>query len=543
MDEYTRQVDHTRIVMNSLEKLSGHLKSAEIYTPSYPTLYSRIFKLYKNDAESLPDEIEKLKALTNDNPTQQALIDSIGEKINRQLPVLMQKNFAEIISSGQVWRLEFLAQIHNRINESIQLEIKLLEKRKNDLERSTKQNRLLTIAFSVIAFGLTISSIVYNMVLIRKRQWLEGFLESVLNTSQNGIIHFKAIRERGTIKDFKVEFANTAIKDQLGIHPIKIIDSTLNDLNFITQGTDEWKQFLDVIDTGRASQFEMFYDVNGKKEWFFIMLAKMEDGLTATLQNITQIRQYQDELTRNIQQLEHSNSELEQYAYVASHDLQEPLRKIMIYGGLLKEHQINKLDEKGKTHLQKINQSAERLSILIHEILKFSGVKREKIFVETDLNFILQQVLTDLELSIEQTRTIISVTSLPTIEVIPLQISQLFFNLLVNAIKFTKEGETPVIHITSRLLDQNELEDMDRLDHKLSYYELLVSDNGIGFNQQYARQIFGMFKRLNDKTAYPGSGIGLALCEKVATNHNGKIFATSEEGKGTTFHIILPAKQ
>ena len=114
---------------------------------------------------------------------------------------------------------------------------------------------------------------------------------------------------------------------------------------------------------------------------------------------------------------------------------------------------------------------------------------------------------------------------------------------MVNAIKFTKEGDTPKINITSRLLKQDELEAMDRLDHNLSYYELLISDNGIGFNQQYARKIFGMFKRLNDKTAYPGSGIGLALCDKVVTNHNGKIFATSEEGKGTTFHIILPAKQ
>ena len=159
------------------------------------------------------------------------------------------------------------------------------------------------------------------------------------------------------------------------------------------------------------------------------------------------------------------------------------------------------------------------------------------------MNYILQQVLTDLELSIEQTHTNISFTHLPTIEVIPQQINQLFYNLLVNAIKFSKEGDPPVIQITNRLLDKDELAGIENLDHKLSYYELLISDNGIGFNQHYAHKIFGMFKRLNDKIAYPGSGIGLALCEKVITNHNGKIFATSEEGKGTTFHIILPAKR
>ena len=215
----------------------------------------------------------------------------------------------------------------------------------------------------------------------------------------------------------------------------------------------------------------------------------------------------------------------------------------MIYCGLLKEFQLNKLDEKGSMHLEKINQSAERLSILIQDILNYSGIKREIKFVQTDLNDVLEQVLTDIELSIEQTHTNITYTQLPVIDAIPLQISQLFYNLLVNAIKFTREGETPIIKITSRLVEKEELKEIDRLNDQLNYCELLVSDNGIGFSPQFARQIFGMFKRLNAKKLYPGSGIGLALCEKVVANHNGNIFATSVEGEGATFHIILPLKQ
>ncbi len=543
MQEYTLRVNHAKNVIISFEKLSNHVKSAEMYTPANASKYKNFYKFLIQETNDISRDITELKVLVADDQLQRARLTVIERILNDQMPTLLKKNIAEIILSGEVWRLEALFKLHTLIKVGSNTEIDRLNSYERQLKQSTYYNELFTIIFSVIAFALTLITLIYNWLLARKGKWLEGFLETILNTTQNGILHFKTKRISKNEFDFEVDFANAAIENQLGIKPSKAMGKKLSNVAFITKDSADYNRFYDVALTGKASQFEMRYEQGDTKKWFYVMLAKMENGITATLQDITEIRHNQDKLTKNIQQLEDSNKELEQYAYVASHDLQEPLRKIMIYSGLLKEYQSHKLDEKGSTHLEKINQSAERLSILIQDILNFSGIKRETIFVETDLNYILEQVLTDLELSIEQTNATIAYGKLPMIDAIPLQISQLFYNLLVNAIKFTREGEAPTINISSRLVDKDELKGMDRLNNQLNYCEVLVSDNGIGFSPQLSRQIFGMFKRLNDKKQYPGSGIGLALCDKVVTNHNGNIYATSIEGKGATFHIILPLKQ
>ena len=543
MQAYTLQVHRAKNVIILFEKLSNDIKSAESYTPANASKYKQFYELLLQETNDISKDLAELKVLVANDQLQRARLTVIERILNDQMATLLQKNIAEIISSGEVWRLEALVKLHTLIKGGSNTEIDRLNGYEKQLKKSTYYNELFTIIFSFTAFALTLTSLIYTRLLARKGKWLEGFLETILNTTQNGILHFKTRRIGKNEFDFEIDFANAAIEEQLGISTTEAIGKKLSDVAFITQNSTDYNRFYEVAQTGKPSQFEMHYEKNDAEKWFYVMLAKMENGITATLQDITEIRHNQDKLTKNIHQLEDSNKELEQYAYVASHDLQEPLRKIMIYSGLLKEYQSQILDEKGSKHLEKISQSAERLSILIQDILNFSGIKREIIFVETDLNDILEQVLTDLELSIEQTHATIAIAKLPTIDAIPLQVSQLFYNLLVNAIKFTREGEAPTINISSRLVDKDELKGMDRLNPQLNYCEVLVSDNGIGFSPQFARQIFGMFKRLNDKKQYPGSGIGLALCDKVVTNHNGHIFAASVEGKGTTFHIILPLKQ
>ena len=543
MQAYTLQVHRAKNVIILFEKLSNDIKSAESYTPANALKYKQFYELLLQETNDISKDLAELKVLVANDQLQRARLTVIERILNDQMATLLQKNIAEIISSGEIWRLEALVKLHTLIKGGSNTEIDKLNGYERQLKKSTYYNELFAIIFSFTAFALTLTSLIYTRLLARKGKWLEGFLETILNTTQNGILHFKTRRIGKNEFDFEIDFANAAIEEQLGISTTEAIGKKLSDVAFITQNSTDYNRFYEVAQTGKPSQFEMHYEKNNAEKWFYVMLAKMENGITATLQDITEIRHNQDKLTKNIHQLEDSNKELEQYAYVASHDLQEPLRKIMIYSGLMKEYQSQILDEKGSKHLEKISQSAERLSILIQDILNFSGIKREIIFIETDLNDILEQVLTDLELSIEQTHAIIAIAKLPTIDAIPLQVSQLFYNLLVNAIKFTREGEAPTINISSRLVDKDELKGMDRLNPQLNYCEVLVSDNGIGFSPQFARQIFGMFKRLNDKKQYPGSGIGLALCDKVVTNHNGHIFAASVEGKGTTFHIILPLKQ
>ncbi len=278
-------------------------------------------------------------------------------------------------------------------------------------------------------------------------------------------------------------------------------------------------------------------------------------GYAGSCSDITERKSTEDELETRVQlrteelqisnkKLETSNQELEQYAYVASHDLQEPLRKIRTYSGLLMNETKNSLNAAAVERLEKITSSAERMSNLITDLLSFSRLlKPDQLFAPTDLNEVLQNILTDFELTIQQKNALVKIEQLPVIEAMPLQMNQLFYNLINNALKFSKENETPLIIIKSRLLTSNEIMEDKVLNPQLSYHKISISDNGIGFNQQFADQIFEVFKRLHTKQAYPGSGIGLALCKKIALNHQGYIFAEANEGLGATFQVLLPAAQ
>jgi two-component system CheB/CheR fusion protein len=242
--------------------------------------------------------------------------------------------------------------------------------------------------------------------------------------------------------------------------------------------------------------------------------------------------------------LERSNSDLAQFAYVASHDLQEPLRKIVTFTIRLKERFFDLIPEQGKEYIEKILFSAERMRNLIDDLLNFSRISRfEKKFIKTDLNKVMKDVLSDFDLLIQERNAVVNVDKLPILEAIPLQINQLFNNLLGNALKFTARSDVPTISITCRVLSDNELKNYRQLDKSTQYYEICFIDNGIGFPQEFADQIFIIFQRLNDREDYPGTGIGLALCRKIVRNHGGEIVAKSKEGEGSVFYIILPVKQ
>ena len=237
-----------------------------------------------------------------------------------------------------------------------------------------------------------------------------------------------------------------------------------------------------------------------------------------------------------------SNSELEQFAYVASHDLQEPLRKIRLYSGMLQT--LYGMPEAGRPTLSKVILSAERMSSLIKDLLAFSRlVKGEQSLGQVPLGQILANVINDFELLIAEKQADVEAEELPLIEAEPLQMNQLFYNLLGNALKFSRQDVAPVIRIYYRWLQASELSKYNNLKEGMRYCEIIFADNGIGFNNKYAEQIFEVFKRLHTREEYPGSGIGLALCRKIVQNHGGLLYASSEENKGTLIYLILPEKQ
>jgi signal transduction histidine kinase len=544
MKSYTQEVNHSGEIITILSQLSAHLKSAQIFTPTYKNIPEfSFYDLYEKEANQIDSEILMLKTLAQNDSVQSNNASTIDRLIQRQMPVLKQKNIVEMIQAGESYRLYRLFQIHQHINNSVDYEKKILKSKKADLEESIQKTNSLTIILSIISIALILANLISNLVLMKKGNWLEKSLASVLNSSLNGIISLRAVRKNNFITDFKVEFANAAIEKHLGLKPSQLIDKDLSGLNPVLRNNNLYRNYIDVLENGVQKQFEHFAKIGGEEKWFIVLLARKADGLTATFHDITHLKMIEAELKGKIEQLEHSNNELEQYAYVASHDLQEPLRKIMAYGSYLKEKEKVQMNEKTQFYIDKIINSTRRMSSLISDILHFSALKKENEFQNVDLNKVLENVLNDLDLVIIEKNAKIYRSELPVIEAIPLQMNQLFYNLINNSLKFSRAGVHPTISITAREVSDDEA-NLIKMNQPVSQYiSLIFRDNGKGFDQLYADQIFDLFKRLHGTNEYPGSGIGLALCKKVVQNHNGHILARGEENNGAEFQVILPERQ
>ena len=238
----------------------------------------------------------------------------------------------------------------------------------------------------------------------------------------------------------------------------------------------------------------------------------------------------EDRLARANQALRTSNRELQDFAYVASHDLQEPLRKIQSFADLLRSDYGPRLDDQGKFYIQRMQSAATRMSDLIKGLLGYSRIRTQGLpFQLVDLREVVKHVISDLEITISETRGAVSVSSLPTIEADPTQMRQLFQNLIGNALKFRDPSRPPVVRIKASQDD--------------AQCTIEIADNGIGFGQQYAERIFAPFQRLHGRAAYPGTGMGLAICRRIVERHSGTITATGTTSEGAVFTITLPLKQ
>jgi hypothetical protein len=252
--------------------------------------------------------------------------------------------------------------------------------------------------------------------------------------------------------------------------------------------------------------------------------------------------QYQKtlELENNNKELKYINTELEAFNNIVSHDLQEPLRKIQMFISRLEEKELDLLSGQGKEYFLKIRASANKMQTLLIDLVDYSRtIKGDKVFVETDLNKILEETLQDLSTNIEEKKAEIQVGNLPTIKAIPFQIKQLFINLISNSLKYSKEDSIPEIKITSGKITEKEQRDY-KIANKEDYYKIVITDNGIGFKQEYSEKIFLLFKRLNTDPKYSGTGLGLAICHRVVDNHKGFIKVIGKPDIGAKFYIFIP---
>ncbi|GAB3800614.1 hypothetical protein GCM10028819_26260 [Spirosoma humi] len=254
-----------------------------------------------------------------------------------------------------------------------------------------------------------------------------------------------------------------------------------------------------------------------------------------------QVQERTQQLEDSVRELKRSNENLQQFAFIASHDLQEPLRKVQQFGSILKNQYSHLLGE-GVAYVDRMQSAASRMSNLIRDLLSYSRISTQQDRNSlVSLTTIVQTVVRDLDMSINELKATIEIGNLPTIEGDSSQLEQLFQNLLGNALKFHKPGIAPHISIMAKWVAADKLPQETRSNQRaIAYHQLDVRDNGIGFEEKYLDRIFQVFQRLHSKSEFAGTGVGLAICEKVVANHGGVITASSKPGQGATFTVYLP---
>jgi two-component system sensor kinase FixL len=369
----------------------------------------------------------------------------------------------------------------------------------------------------------------------------ENKITSIIQAAVDGII---TIDTRGMI-----EMVNPSAARLFGYEAQELLGKSINVLMPEPDHSRHNGYMHNYHTTGRKRIIGIGREVTGLRKDgttfpFYLSISEVELAdrkvYTGFIHDITQQKLNEEKLRRYAAELERSNLELQDFAYVSSHDLQEPLRKIQAFGDRLLTREHANLSDQGKDYLERMLNAASRMQNLINDLLAFSRVtSKSKPFVQVSLDKIVTEVLSDLEITIEQTNTEIQRTPLPEIEAEPTQMRQLFQNLISNAIKFRKDNTQPVVKIYWRPLQRQAHLTATPGDEQI---EISIEDNGIGFDEKYLDRIFNIFQRLEGQK-YEGSGIGLAICRKIAIRHGGDITARSQVGVGTRFIITLATKQ
>lgn len=365
------------------------------------------------------------------------------------------------------------------------------------------------------------------------RNFIEQMSEGAVTINAEGIIVY--------CNSSFAQMLNTPSRDIIS-HPL---------VEFIPES--DRKSFNDLISLGWQQEIKGEILLTKKSAVIPVQLSmtslKMDEGialsiivtdLTSQKEILNALKSNNEQLETMNKQLESSNHDLQQFASVASHDLQEPLRKIQVFSHLLKDKFAHELSDVSSAYLGKIVHAANRMKVLIIDILNYSRLSsNDKNYVITDVNAMINELLLDLELVTKEKNAVIRVHELPHMQINPGQMRQVFQNLISNALKFCKRDVPPFIEIYSRIV----MIKHPVLHHDVPYCNIHIRDNGIGFDEKFSKNIFNLFEKLHSKDDYDGSGIGLAITKKIIEKHNGQISVHSKMGVGTEFILTLPIDQ
>jgi signal transduction histidine kinase/CHASE3 domain sensor protein len=550
---------HTHKVHLELEQLNSALKDVEINQTGYFISRDTIFlKSFRESREKVAKSIHTLNSLVDDNLTQRNNLDSLQKLITLRYNILFEnsinltdsipmnaRRFNKSLVEGKI----VMTTIRDQINKMIDLEKIYMVERQERYDNET----FFTPFYSMMLLLFSLLVFVFSYFKINKD--LESFKKSndILTIATESMKHAEEIGGFSSWQ-WDVDSNTFTYSDNqyrlLGVEPQSFVPSMEafikfvhpEDRHIITNGEDH------VVNHQRpnAAFFRIIRN-DGNIRYFrsmgvFLNNAEGHKILIGINNDVTEEYLISKSLEDRNHELEKSNRELASFNHVASHDLQEPLRKIQTFISRIYEKEVEGLSPTGKEYFDKIQAAANRMRILIDDLLLFSRTNKvEKAFEAADLNQLLESAKQELAQAIEEKNATIKSDFLPTIHAIPFQIQQLFINLIGNSLKYNKPDIAPVIKIECEIIRAADYAILNKNTNE-AFYKISVSDNGMGFEQKYSEAIFTLFHRLHNNSDYPGTGIGLSICKKIVENHHGRIMAESIPGIGSTFSIFFPIK-
>jgi len=556
LNESSKLVMHTYEINIQLERLMSAIKDAETGQRGYIiTRNARFLTPYIYSRDKVNTSFITLKKLTVDNPQQQENLQKLFKLIT-----LRFVSFENCLKYSDPKTYDKRKLDNHMFGGRILMEnIRFKVDEMNDIEKTYLKKRLkiydAEISLSPL-FSISLFLVALSFILLAYRQISRDF-QRLKIFNKRLLISSGLIAESESIGNFstwqwdldadKIDYSDNQFR-LLGFEPNSFVPSKETLLKYVHQ--DDKEAVAKSIDEIIANKKVPFIYYKIVRPDFEVRYFKTTGKLVTDQQgskillginfDITDEHLLNIELQERNKELEKSNKELASFNHVASHDLQEPLRKIQTFISRVSDADKEVMSESGKNYITKIESSAKRMRVLIDDLLLFSRTNTtKKEFLKMNLNELLDNAESELAEIIEEKKAVIKSNKLPKLSVIPYQIEQLFINLIGNSLKYSRPGIEPEISITSEKVSACDYPEILEQSVK-KFHKITFTDNGMGFDPQFKETIFVLFQRLHSKTEYPGTGIGLAICKKIVENHKGHITANSTMGEGSVFTVFLP---